>query len=177
MSYRKAARPVLHAAGASAERVNFKPSHLHYVLMRKYFTLLAVAAAFTAFAYGYVSSTHLETLECSEYEVGELDVNFTANESGLDLNGKYCAETSGFEAVETIDREGNVEVTVEIVPPEEAALQVITPVEFSIEEDLDDPGRVSYSVEREGEVLDSGEEVLEEGLLTRLSNWISSVLD
>jgi len=135
----------------------------------------------TSLAAGYSGFTTIsEDNTCPDDKLDEVTLNKSFNDS-IDFSGVYCARTGGYTVNESIDiEENNVNIEVDIESPDESAITVITPVEFSVtEEDLEDGNYdLQYSINLDSETLKSGEEnfrVGEQGFLTRFFNRLGSI--
>jgi len=107
------------------------------------------------------------TSPCQDIEIGEanIDVNIeeTSQETGITVEGEYCANTAGYTVEEQINKKdnNNLEATMKVSsPPEDSMVaQVIETVEFSETKEIE-PGsveNVEYNVELDEEIIESGE--------------------
>ncbi len=104
-----------------------------------------------------------ETTTCNGIEVGNADTEVRVDGNSLNVEGTYCANTAGYSvASEEINVNGDeIEASVDIESPEDdqSVAQVITPVDYAVDTELDDGDySLFYNIMLDGSTVDSGEE-------------------
>lgn len=126
-----------------------------------------------------------EDSSCDGVSVGDAGTDVSINGSELIVEGVYCASSGGHTVVnESIEDNGDsVDAAVMIESPEGIATTVISPVEYTVSEDLAEGSYdINYEVLVDEEVIDSGSESIQIGepvesssVFRRLSSWLSNL--
>lgn len=123
---------------------------------------------------------------CAADDHNEVSMDTEVEEETLMVEGLFCAPTGGYTiaqpSTEVENQEVNIDVEIESPDENEAVTQVITPMHFELEEELEEG---TYTVSMNVNVENGPEELVEEeitvgqvdepGTLERFSNWVSSL--